>query len=109
MWMPDENEAFVPARIVQKLFDGSLQLETEDGISHTLRKQQAATLEPLIWSSLRRITHDLVLLDAMNQPLILYTLKERFKKSEIYTNIGTILVRSVCFRRTEGLGQKSKR
>ena len=35
---------------------------------------------------------DLVMLDVMNEPLILYTLKERFQKNGIYTNVGTILI-----------------
>jgi myosin-1 len=41
---------------------------------------------------LRRLYRDLVMLDEMNQPLILHNLSERFKKNEIYTNVGTILI-----------------
>jgi myosin heavy subunit len=43
-------------------------------------------LEELTWSSLRRPVRDLVMLDVMNQPLILYNLRDRFKQNEIYVS-----------------------
>ena len=36
--------------------------------------------------------NDLVLLDQMNNPLILHNLRGRFKRDDIYTNVGTILI-----------------
>jgi len=90
VWAPNEADAFVPARIIQKLSKGAVELELENGQRFTLKK--ATDLIPLRWSSLSRNYDDLVMLDDLNQPLILHTLRQRFSKCKIYTSVGTILI-----------------
>jgi len=46
----------------------------------------------MFWVQLGQDSDDLVLLDTMNRPLILYNLRKRFQKEQIYTRIGTILI-----------------
>jgi hypothetical protein len=81
VWAPDATHAFVPAKFIEQFYDGRIELEKEDGSRVTLPKTHV--LEDLTWSSLRRPVRDLVMLDVMNQPLILYNLKSRFDKNEI--------------------------
>ena len=90
VWMPSASEAYVAARKVNEFFDGRVEVEEENGRRHTVPR--GTQLEPLAWSSLRVLVRDLVLLDVMNQPLILYNLRRRFEANEIYTTIGTILI-----------------
>eukprot|EP00743_Colponemidia_sp_Colp-15_P007995 GILK01008660.1.p1 GENE.GILK01008660.1~~GILK01008660.1.p1 ORF type:complete len:2044 (+),score=493.00 GILK01008660.1:237-6368(+) len=92
MWIPDEEEAFLPARVVQTMFDGSMQLDTERGKRITIRKEQTGSLIPLVKSSLKKLVEDLVMLDDMNEALILHNLKERFRRDKIYSRVGTILI-----------------
>jgi len=93
MWCPEDTpKAFVPARKVQSYSDGSIELEKENGERVTFKAKQAALLEPLVWSQLRRLQKDLVMLDIMNRPLIVHNLRCRLEENEIYTNVGTILI-----------------
>jgi myosin heavy subunit len=55
-------------------------------------------LEPLSWAQLLQPPSDLVMLDVMNLPLILNTLRHRFKQGQIYTNVGDILISINPFR-----------
>ena len=48
--------------------------------------KDAALLEVLQWSHMRRQEKDLVLLDVMNKPLIIYNLRKRFQVNEIYVS-----------------------
>jgi len=90
-WAPHDVHGYVPAR---KVGDngGKVLLETEDGQSLSFAGKQALALEPMKWLQLKQLQSDLVMLDVMNKPLILYNLKKRFEQNEIYTSIGTILI-----------------
>ena len=55
----------------------SVRMQTNEVPSHV-------HLEPLKWQHLQRITPDLVLLDVMSDPLILFNLRQRFLKDKIY-------------------------
>lgn len=88
VWVADEKECFKPGKVVQR--GAQITVETDDG--QRLQFNANEPLEPLKWSSLQRITPDLVLLDNMSDPLILHNLRKRFERGEIYTNIGTILI-----------------
>eukprot|EP00039_Didymoeca_costata_P010685 m.144552 g.144552 ORF g.144552 m.144552 type:complete len:1420 (-) comp14925_c0_seq1:86-4345(-) len=87
-WVPHETEAFAPAK---KLGGAGkkVEVEFEDG---TRAKVPESECRPFNRSSLKRVVADLTLLDDMAAQLILHNLKARFKKEEIYTNIGTILI-----------------
>ena len=92
IWMPHQVEGFLPARRISETAQ-KLVAETEDGRSHTiLKKELTAPIEPLKWTQLNQLQRDLVMLDVMSRPLIMYNLKERFKTNEIYTNVGNILI-----------------
>lgn len=90
--MPHPVEGFLPAR---RISETALKVvaETEDGRQHTiLKKELSSPIEQLKWVQLNQLQRDLVMLDVMSRPLILYNLKERFKQNEIYTNVGNILI-----------------
>eukprot|EP01083_Nonionella_stella_P139035 423279_1 len=89
VWVPDDREVFVPGKVSQRA-NGFMTVETDDG--RRLQFPESERLEQLRWTSLQRITPDLVLLDALSDPLILHNLRKRFERGDIYTNIGTILI-----------------
>jgi len=89
-WMEDEEEAFVPA-IEKGRYNNKVEFQTKSGETK-YRPEKGYTKIPLNMISLHKNVDDLVLLDDMNVPLILHTLKERCKKEQIYTNVGTILI-----------------
>ena len=92
IWMPHPVEGFLPAK---RLSENAQKLvaETEDGRQHTiLKKELQGPVEQLRWSQLSQLQRDLVMLDVMSRPLIMYNLRERFKQNEIYTNVGNILI-----------------
>ncbi len=90
VWVPHKSEVFVPAKIIQRSADGSTRVELQSGQVEIFKKD--VVLETLMWSSMQRLPSDLVMLDEMNMPLILHTLKDRFRKNNIYTNVGNILI-----------------
>eukprot|EP00808_Paulinella_micropora_P005871 g56997.t1 len=90
-WLEHAVDGFIPARKIADL-GGKTKFETEDGQSHTYKAADAKKLERMYWTSLGKDVDDLVMLDEMNRPLIVYMLKRRFENEKIYTRIGTILV-----------------
>ena len=91
VWAPHEMHGYVPARVVSNA-GGRMVVETEQGQQLTFTAKQAAELDQMKWLQLKRLQQDLVMLDVMNKPLILYNLTKRFESNEIYTAIGTILI-----------------
>eukprot|EP00002_Diphylleia_rotans_P005132 TRINITY_DN1421_c0_g1_i1.p1 TRINITY_DN1421_c0_g1~~TRINITY_DN1421_c0_g1_i1.p1 ORF type:complete len:1546 (-),score=390.98 TRINITY_DN1421_c0_g1_i1:282-4919(-) len=90
VWMPHPEQAYVPARFIQKYMDGSSQVQTEDGQYHVVPK--TAVLNRLERTYLKKRSDDLVQMDMIDEGMIIHNLHERFKRDEIYTNIGTILI-----------------
>ena len=92
IWMPHPVEGFLPAKRISENAQ-KLVAETEDGRQHTiLKKELQGPIEQLRWTQLNQLQRDLVMLDVMSRPLIMYNLRERFKQNEIYTNVGNILI-----------------
>lgn len=91
VWMPHEEYAFLPAKVVSGNAKGRCELETEDGQVWNMDGSKTELI-PVTRLSLTHLQNDLVLLDDMNIPLIMHNLKERCKKNLIYTNVGTILI-----------------
>ena len=92
IWMPHPVEGFLPAKRISEN-PQKLVAETEDGRQHTiLKKELQGPVEQLRWTQLNQLQRDLVMLDVMSRPLIMYNLRERFKQNEIYTNVGNILI-----------------
>jgi myosin heavy subunit len=97
-WLPDPVEAFIPGKKVNTTKD-KVQFEKEHGGFVYLSLNEAKSLERMQWSQLKTKTNDLVMLDVMNPPLIMYNLKMRFQENEIYTNVGTILISCNPYKR----------
>eukprot|EP00808_Paulinella_micropora_P018987 g73411.t1 len=91
-WMPDAEDGYIPVKKLEASGTGKTVVENEQGEKFTLDKAKDAALIKLQWHTLKKEVRDLVLLDEMNKPLILNSLKIRMKKNEIYTNVGTILI-----------------
>ena len=91
LWVPDEQNVFVPAKQIAKRMGtaSKVKVELEDGTQITAK---ASACLPFNRASLKRVVSDLTLLDDMQTPLILHNLRKRFEDGHIYTNIGTILV-----------------
>jgi myosin heavy subunit len=93
-WIPDEEDGFLPAKHL-----GGDDFETKKGQRKQVKGKATKLIVPLKYSALSRLEQDLVLLDNLDDGMILYDLKERFLKNEIYSNIGTILVSVNPFQR----------
>lgn len=89
VWCPHEELMFTPAFVTGT--QGKYTM-LEDDKGEKFQVKTGTHLEPLKWSSLDRVTPDLVLLDVMNDALILHNLRKRFEDDKIYTSVGTILI-----------------
>jgi myosin heavy subunit len=92
IWVPDEKDAFIPAKVLSALHGGAAELELENGKVIQVKFKEFQQCQKLTWASTRRSYDDLVMLDELTKPLILYSLKKRFLQNKIYTNVGTILI-----------------
>ncbi|KNC51726.1 myosin VIIA [Thecamonas trahens ATCC 50062] len=103
VWYPDEDAAYVPAKVLQAYSDGSMSLQLENGtkVEYRKSKKNKKDLVPLKKSSLQRLMDDLVQMDSIDEGMIIHNLRERFYKDKIYTNVGTILISVNPFK---GLG-----
>ena len=89
LWSPDTVNVYVPAKLISSRGKKN-KVQREDGTEETVNKDQCM---PCMRSWLQRVVPDLTLLDDMGAPLILHNLRRRFEeKSEIYTNVGNILI-----------------
>jgi myosin heavy subunit len=102
VWVPDDDECFVPARVDTKFkagSPGSVTLLTSSGKSGKKSKGKSSQLNakesdkllPMDEQSLDTLDN-MVELKQLNEASILHNLRARFAKKEIYTNIGSILV-----------------
>eukprot|EP01094_Clydonella_sp_ATCC50884_P015120 TRINITY_DN2569_c0_g1_i1.p1 TRINITY_DN2569_c0_g1~~TRINITY_DN2569_c0_g1_i1.p1 ORF type:complete len:1924 (-),score=743.67 TRINITY_DN2569_c0_g1_i1:162-5840(-) len=96
-WVPHDTLAWAPARQETVESDGTATCALENG--DRVRVGKDVPMWPLLKSSLTHLEEDLVLVDNMNEGLIIHNLRERFKRNQIYTNIGTILVSVNPFQR----------
>eukprot|EP00636_Phaeomonas_parva_P016700 CAMPEP_0118857662 /NCGR_PEP_ID=MMETSP1163-20130328/4664_1 /TAXON_ID=124430 /ORGANISM="Phaeomonas parva, Strain CCMP2877" /LENGTH=1313 /DNA_ID=CAMNT_0006790999 /DNA_START=152 /DNA_END=4093 /DNA_ORIENTATION=- len=93
-FIPDDEEGWVPARDI-----GGGNFQLLNGRTKKVKLKRGQKLLPLSYSSLGRSQSDLVLLDSLDEGLILHNLRERFKRNEIYTAIGGILIAVNPFKR----------
>ncbi|EGB10675.1 hypothetical protein AURANDRAFT_22513, partial [Aureococcus anophagefferens] len=107
VWVRDDAEAWLPARVVSKLGQGTVKVQMRDsGKGLTLKQSDNQPLWPLTLSSLGRLEDDLVMLDSLNQAAMVHDLKERYKSDDIYTRVAvwvgashTVLVSINPFKR----------
>jgi myosin heavy subunit len=91
-WVKSDEEVYFPARIVEERSDGSLFVVRGEG-SEKLLVPKTDLWRPITWpAQLKETVDDLVQLDEVNEASILHHLCARFKKDQIYTAVGDILV-----------------
>ena len=93
-WCPDEHEGFLLLRCGAKPFkagDDGVQALTLDGAQIVISSAQTSQVEGTDPSSQEAI-EDMVKLGDLKEASILHNLRERFRRDDIYTKIGTILV-----------------
>ena len=95
VWLRSAEHAFVPMRVASaRGSDGSFMAVDEHGNNQRrVEAREAAKVLGLEPSHLTRAPpSDLVMLPAVNEPMILHNLRRRFEADEIYTSIGEILI-----------------
>jgi hypothetical protein len=99
-WVMHDEMAWIPAKVVSRYADGSLEISEEgEGCSGERRKVKAKEVGPAIPSAkyLTNLTSDLVQLDEVSEPTIIDLLRRRYKRDKIYTSVGDILVVGCLF------------
>lgn len=98
IWVRHEEDVFVPCKVVEMQDDENILVELEGG--QTMLVSSTGILECIpSMSSLLRLPTNLVEIDVINEPSVLYTLRKRFNRDEIYTYLGDILVIVNPFKR----------
>lgn len=94
VWVTDDKDVWVPAQIKRR--NGtSATVSLENGSSRTVTSGPGEPLWPLVRSSLNRLVDDMVMVEGLNHAQMMYLLKARYMKDEIYTWVGashTVLV-----------------
>jgi hypothetical protein len=94
VWVTDDKEVWVPAQI-KKRSGSSVTVSLENGSSRTVTAGPKEPLWPLVRSSLNRQVDDMVMVEGLNHAQMMYLLKSRYMKDDIYTWVGashTVLV-----------------
>ncbi|CAK9003080.1 High molecular weight form of myosin-1 (High molecular weight form of myosin I) (HMWMI) [Durusdinium trenchii] len=91
VWLPDEDDMFVPAKVVEGFKGGESGKVDREGYVVKVGPKESSRLERMDDQSLKMI-ENMVELKELNEAAILHNLRLRFAKNEIYTNVGTILV-----------------
>ena len=89
VWIPDPDEAFVAASVLNEHVNGELEVQTRANVKSTVKKSDT---QPLLFQSLKQLEDDMVHCEDMSHPFILHNLRERLKAKLIYTSIGDVLV-----------------
>lgn len=103
LWVQHEELAWIPAKVVKRLADGSLEVtEQHEGSSNDTRRVLVKEIGPMIHSAkhLTSLTSDLVQLDDVHEPGIIDLLRRRYVRDKIYTNVGDILIAVNPFKAT---------
>ena len=108
VWVKDKDEAFLPAKLIRQGKTKSTVLVENSTEEKTVKTSETTPL--LRKALLNRTVEDLTLLDEMSLPLILNNLKKRFvEKSQIYTNVGNILISINPYKRLDLYGEANIR
>jgi len=90
IWAPHEEHGYVAGQITQTFYDGSKEVETEDGDIFTV--DAGVDLPKANRVAMKKDLNDLVQMDEITEPMITNLLRLRFNKDKIYTNVGNILI-----------------
>jgi Myosin N-terminal SH3-like domain len=100
VWVSDEKEAFVPARVLKGApGDSSVSVQLQNGTKRSVKAGAGEPLFPLKPSSLTRSEDDLVMVDDINPALMVHSLRERYRRDRIYTWVGanhSVRSQSLC-------------
>lgn len=88
-WYPDESKAWLPGELVAGHGEEEMELRALDGSTVRIARSTAV---PALESSVTDARENLVDLEELSEGAILHQLRLRYQKSQIYTNIGPILV-----------------
>lgn len=91
-WLPDQEEAWIPAQFIKKKPNGKYEYQDVEGIMFTISEKMHKSSIKFQKKSLQNYVHDLLMLDEINEANILYNIKNRFSKKRIYTRLGKILI-----------------
>jgi len=88
IWVTDEKDGYVPAKVLKENPDGSI--EGEFGVARTVKVFGKKELGPPIVriNEVRNHVDDMVRMGDVNEATILHNLRMRFLEDLIYTNIG---------------------
>ncbi|MES1917203.1 MAG: hypothetical protein MHM6MM_008954, partial [Cercozoa sp. M6MM] len=104
VWFPHPTHCFVAAKLTgedARYWYG----QDEEGEALQAKKKEHPQLDQMKWSSIQegKAVSDMVRLDEMTAPLILWNLRTRFQQKHIYTNVGTICIAINPFEWLDGL------
>jgi myosin heavy subunit len=93
VWMPDESDMALPAKVVDSITTGSPgKVKTEDGEVHELDAKTTEKLTVCHQEVLNSDVDNLIKLNDLNENAILHNLRIRFKEDLIYTYVSSILI-----------------
>ena len=94
VWMPDEEEMFLPAMVHKAAFNaGSAgEVKTDDGEVHKLDAAVTKGMTACNEEVLSPKVDNLIKLNDLNEQALLHNLRLRFKQDIIYTYVSTILI-----------------
>ncbi|GAB5354935.1 hypothetical protein AAMO2058_000162200 [Amorphochlora amoebiformis] len=90
-WIEDKNQGYIEAKKLKES-KNSWKLERIDNNKTEDIPKAQLPLVPVVWESMALLERDMVMLPEMSRPIICWNLKERFKRNQIYTSIGSILI-----------------
>ena len=94
VWAPDEEEIYLPAKVKATFRRGEAGVTVLPGPNKEeipISAAQSAELKVVDEQCLQPI-ENMVMLNDLNNASLLHNLRIRFKRNEIYTNVGAILV-----------------
>ena len=92
VWAPDDEEIFLPAKVKATFRRGEAGMTVLDsGEEIPITAEQSTELKVVDEQCLHPI-ENMVMLNDLNNASLLHNLRIRFKRNEIYTNVGAILV-----------------
>ncbi|KAJ8602497.1 hypothetical protein CTAYLR_001247 [Chrysophaeum taylorii] len=100
VWMPDEADLFVPAKVLEAFKPGEeAKVQTEDGETHKIDGKMSKEMEVCDPQCLDASIENLIMVNDLNESSILHLLRARFKQNLVYSNVASILVAINPFKR----------
>eukprot|EP01101_Sappina_pedata_P000699 TRINITY_DN10891_c0_g1_i2.p1 TRINITY_DN10891_c0_g1~~TRINITY_DN10891_c0_g1_i2.p1 ORF type:complete len:1456 (-),score=681.29 TRINITY_DN10891_c0_g1_i2:96-4436(-) len=92
-WIPHPDSGFIIGRVKHEYKDGTRIIEQPNGPDVEVKLTKTDKIFPGVnFASLKRLPHDLVQMENVNDATIQHNLKGRAHKDIIYTSVGDILI-----------------